>query len=795
MAQSGYTPIQLYRSTTAAATPSAGNLADGELALNTTDEKLYFKNASGTVKLLASSAGASGTVSSVAATGGTGISVTGSPITSSGTLTITNTAPDQVVSLTGAGTTTVTGTYPSFTITSNDQYAGTVTSVAASGGTTGMSFTGSPITTSGTLTLAGTLAVTNGGTGTSTQFTAGSVVFAGTSGVYSQDNANLFWDDTNNRLGIGTSSPGTKLDVDGTIWARASAAAIGMDVIGRSADSGGQIRFLNNAASAALGTLASYGNDVALLNNTASYSLLLGTNSTERMRIDSSGNVGIGTSSPSSRLHVYGSGAEVRVENSNTVQYSGAAVRLKGGASTQRSTMLRHANWVTGGTSTYFAIENANAADSYISTIAFYDYSSQYWAFSTSATERLRIDSSGNVGIGISSPTSRLTIAGGIAEIRDGQPLMLRPSGNAWDMRLQATGTQLDILSGGALGSPIMSLVHGGNVGIGTSSPSQRLHVRQDQSGTTAALIQNRNATGSPVSAVQFISGAYDLSDNRYAMIASDGGSNTTLQFWTGLGATPVERMRIDSSGNVGIGNSNPTTKLWVGSSGGGSGTATPDAISLGNTFANSAGDPAKTKLRLFQDNTPVYYGFGVSANLMETHVPSGASMAWYTNATERMRIDSSGYLLVGTSSTFDNVSYLIAQFQGGVSTKIAGTGATSQMSFFNDNGRVGYIGTSGTTTTYYTSSDARMKENVADAEDAGVLVDSIQVRKFDWKADGSHQRYGFIAQELYEIAPEAVGGTPEDEQMMGVDYSKLVPMMLKEIQSLRARVAQLEGK
>lgn len=62
MAQSGYTPIQLYRTTTASATPTAGNLADGELAINTTDEKLYFKNAGGTVKLLASSAGASGDV-------------------------------------------------------------------------------------------------------------------------------------------------------------------------------------------------------------------------------------------------------------------------------------------------------------------------------------------------------------------------------------------------------------------------------------------------------------------------------------------------------------------------------------------------------------------------------------------------------------------------------------------------------------------------------------------------------------------------------------------------------------
>jgi hypothetical protein len=70
-----------------------------------------------------------GTVTSVAATAGTGISITGSPITTSGTLNITNTAPDQVVSLTGAGTTSISGTYPNFTVTSNDQFTGTVTSV------------------------------------------------------------------------------------------------------------------------------------------------------------------------------------------------------------------------------------------------------------------------------------------------------------------------------------------------------------------------------------------------------------------------------------------------------------------------------------------------------------------------------------------------------------------------------------------------------------------------------------------------------------------------------------------
>lgn len=66
------------------------------------------------------------------------------------------------------------------------------------------------------LTSTGTIPVANGGTGTTTVFTTGSVVFAGASGVYTQDNANLFWDDTNNRLGIGKTNPSYAIDLTGT---------------------------------------------------------------------------------------------------------------------------------------------------------------------------------------------------------------------------------------------------------------------------------------------------------------------------------------------------------------------------------------------------------------------------------------------------------------------------------------------------------------------------------------------------------------------------------------------------
>ena len=128
MSQSGFTPIQLYSSSTAAALPIAGNLAAGELAINTVDEKLYFKNSAGVVKLLASNAAAAGTVSSVAATVPSFLSVTGSPITTSGTLAIAYSGTALPVANGGSGTATpslvagsnvtISGTWPNQTVAS-----------------------------------------------------------------------------------------------------------------------------------------------------------------------------------------------------------------------------------------------------------------------------------------------------------------------------------------------------------------------------------------------------------------------------------------------------------------------------------------------------------------------------------------------------------------------------------------------------------------------------------------------------------------------------------------------------
>lgn len=150
MAQTNYTPIQLYYSTTPAAVPVAANLVSGELAINIADGKLYYKDSGGVVQIIATTAGAAGTVTSVGVSGGTtGLTTSGGPITSSGTIT----------------------------------FAGTL--VAANGGTGLASYTaGDVLYASGTTTISKLAIGTNGyvmtSTGSAPQWSATSGISVGT---------------------------------------------------------------------------------------------------------------------------------------------------------------------------------------------------------------------------------------------------------------------------------------------------------------------------------------------------------------------------------------------------------------------------------------------------------------------------------------------------------------------------------------------------------------------------------------------------------------------------------------
>lgn len=123
----------------------------------------------------------------------------------------------------------------------------------------------------------------------------------------------------------------------------------------------------------------------------------------------------------------------------------------------------------------------------------------------------------------------------------------------------------------------------------------------------------------------------------------------------------------------------------------------------------------------------------------------------------------------------------------------------TVAMTFANAaNNRVGFISLTSSATTYNSASDRRLKCAIEPAAESGALIDAVEVVSHRWLNDGDPVRFGFIAQDLHGIFPEAVyAGDSGDEvkETWGVDPSKMVALLVKEVQSLRARVAALEAR
>ena len=208
----------------------------------------------------------------------------------------------------------------------------------------------------------------------------------------------------------------------------------------------------------------------------------------------------------------------------------------------------------------------------------------------------------------------------------------------------------------------------------------------------------------------------------------------------------------------------------------------------MGNSYYNASGSPVYT-----------------SSSYATMYQQVNGTHAFYTAAsgtagntitfTQVLTLDASGNLSVGTSATSGRLT--VRQDSTTASPLyIINAAVSGKFASFEGNGAIqGSITWSGSTTAYNTTSDQRLKKNITDADSASNLIDAIKVRQFDWESDNTHQRYGMIAQELYDVAPEAVYAPEDPDAMMAVDYSKLVPMLIKEIQSLRSRVAQLETK
>lgn len=397
---------------------------------------------------------------------------------------------------------------------------------------------------------------------------------------------------------------------------------------------------------------------------------------------------------------------------------------------------------------------------------------------STSATSGLTTlgnsaiyDNSGKIGIGTTSPNSKIQVVG-----VSGNPTLTAGTAAIATFTPNAVGTEL-VMGGSAsspftfwmqnrhtgindLAYPIALNPSGGNVGIGTTSPSTILSVE----GTNQ--ISHKYNGGGGSSAPLYI-GQFDSSGN----VSINNAANADL--W--IGTNNSRAMTIKSGGNVGIGTPSPSEKLDVNGTSIIRGTAT------------------------FQSNVNI-----VDSNVLNlgSNQGGGATLKYNSNGnldiTPRSgynTIFTTGNVGIGTTAN-TYVSRLVldgAVDNNTLECKHTGTGSVYNVIFVNGNGYVGDIRTNGSSTSFNTTSDYRLKQDFKSFNGLD-LVSKIKVYDYAWKVDNSRMN-GVIAHELQEVVPYAVTGEKDAEQMQSVDYSKLVPILVQAIQELQDKINKLENK
>jgi len=268
---------------------------------------------------------------------------------------------------------------------------------------------------------------------------------------------------------------------------------------------------------------------------------------------------------------------------------------------------------------------------------------------------------------------------------------------------------------------------------------------------------------------------------------AGNSGSFTNLAYTGTLtGGTGVVNLGSgqfykDASGNVGIGTSSPTIKLVT-------------IGEMGTQFSTN-------------DSILKFGNNGTVASISATYGTTGSyvPIQFLTSDTERMRIDSSGNLLVGTTTVRAKISN---DFNGSTNNGIAlndtaSAASTAYAAFYVNGSAIGSIVRVGSTSAvvYNTTSDQRLKSNIVDANPVLNKLMDVKVRQFDWTDGDLHQDAGFIAQELAPVLSGIVTEGKTEEDMWQLDYSRLTPYLVKAIQELKvtvdaqaARIAALEA-
>ena len=372
-------------------------------------------------------------------------------------------------------------------------------------------------------------------------------------------------------------------------------------------------------------------------------------------------------------------------------------------------------------------------------------------AASTGGTERIRIDSSGRVGIGM-TPVANY----GSLQI-----------GSSVTSALGVSGLQTYVASGNS------ALGQNGNISIITTD-SQAADI-----GGSIGFGGKYVAAGTSV-LFGHIAGRKEN--------ATDNNSAGYLQFATQPnGGTPTERMRIGSSGSVGIGTNNPSLTLNVKS-------PSDYRVALFET-TSTAGPSVQIK------GSRIY-----ELRSTDTGASEGGGLFFIYDKTaeaSRLTVDSGGSILIGTTARVDSERFSIyVPSASGLAMlckpQIDGYYASLYRNAANTT--VGNIYCSSSGTTYATTSDYRLKENVTPMKEALEVVSKLKPVTYKWKADGSYGQ-GFIAHELAEVCPEAVVGEKDAVNEDGsikaqsIDTSYLVATLTAAIQEQQVMIEELKSK
>ena len=539
----------------------------------------------------------------------------------------------------------------------------------------------------------------------------------------------------------------------------ATGAALTALTLSHSGDATFSDRILASDGSAGSPAIAFSGDTDTGIYRTSSNAINFGTNGTERMRINNTG-LGIGTNNPAQKLDVAG---KMQISDDVILAQTNGRFDYDNGSS---SGALR------------FHSTSGNA-------------------------ERMRITSAGRLGLGTDSPDHILCIEDSEPTLRifDADNTLNQEQTIAFGTepgdRTHAEIAGINLNTGNASGGLVfktnsgssltekMRLTSDGYLGINDTDPDTFLHVNAG-TGQIAAKFESTDA-GVFINLVDNSSGTFG------GMIGAIGDDIT-------FNPNNVELMRLDSSeSRVGINTTTPSQTLHVSGNtltsklGVGSFNASFDLYNDGTSYFNGA-VTIDADLSITESNGEI--NFGAGNGVIQTTTGS-TSLTFGTNSTEVARCHSTGSFMINTTSVPSGDGGGAAFEKSGSLSRLkqsaTSTSTIKLQVYYNANGEVGSIHTSGSATAFNTSSDYRLKDDYKDFNGLD-LVSNINVYDFEWKSDKTRS-YGVKAHELQEVVPQAVNGEKDGEEMQQVDYSKLVPILLKSIQELKQEIQILKSK